>query len=364
MDFQLTEEQSLIKSSASEIANDLAGLSAKEALQVLADIDFLGIFFPEEYGGAGGDFLSYFVALKEFAHVSASAALGYAVHCTQAGYTIWKYGTKSAKENYLQALCSGQMIGSYAHDEGWIGRDVALIETKAEKDAAGFRITGQKTFVYNGRESDLLIIFANTEKGLSAFVVGSDLPGVKISEPYRKMGLDLISEHTVNFDKVYVPAENLLGEEGEGQIIAKCIFDVNSISLSAIAEGITHCAIEKAIAYGKERKQFNRPIIFFDGLSEKLGKMIVDLEASELLTEKAVQSLTNGEDIAEQAYAARYFALKTGEQICVDAIQLHGGYGYSKDLGVESLLRDIKGLSVFETLTKPMILSIAAEAVL
>lgn len=358
MDFQLSEEQALIQQSIKEFAQEFSGLSVQEVLASLAEIDFLGIFVSEEEGGAGGDFLSYIVALEEVAKVSPSAALAFAVHCTQALYAVQKWGSASLKENYLSALCKGEKIASFALSEGWTGKDMLAIDATATKNETGYLLNGTKTFVYNAGISDVYVVFANTENGLSAFLVDADLAGISFKDPYKKMGLDKLEVATMTLSNVQVPAENLVGNEGDGQKISVDIANLQNISLAAISVGIAQSAMDKSIAYGKERQQFNRPIISFEALQVMVGDMVTNLDASRLLTYRAAISKDNNESFSEQANIARYFATKTGEETCNNAIQIHGGYGYSKDLGVDSLLRDIKGLEIFDFLHKPLVLTV------
>ncbi|MGD8192429.1 acyl-CoA dehydrogenase family protein [Brevibacillus ginsengisoli] len=363
MDFTLSEEQVLIQQSVKELAQEWKDLSVKEILQNLAEVDFLGVYLPEEVGGSGADFASYILVLEELAKVSASAALAFAIHSTQASYFLYKWGTDIQKEKYLTNLCKGSAIGAFAFGEGWVGKDKLAIETVAEKFNGGYTLSGTKTFVYNGIESDVIVVFAQTGENLSAFVVETNTPGVSFSEPYKKMGLDGLSAATLTLDNVFVPAENLIGTEGQGKQIISSMSEVHSISLAAIATGISQVAMEKSISYGKERAQFNTPIIRFEALQEMVGKMSVNIDASRLLTLRAAATVDIKEEAANQASMARYFAIKTGEEICQDAIQIHGGYGYSKDLGVEVLLRDLKGLSVMEEQVKPLIITIARNEI-
>lgn len=364
MNFNLTEEQALIQQSIIEFAQDLKGLSVKEILASLAEIDFLGVFLPEEQGGAGGDFTSYCLVLEELAKVSASAALAYAIHNSQASYSLLEWGSEDLKQKYLTQLCKGEKLGAYAFGEGWVGKDMLAIETTAEQADNGYVLNGAKTFVLNGGESDLYIVFAKTGESLSAFVVEADAQGLSFSEPYRKMGLDELPTATLTLENMYVPAENILGEVGQGQKIYQSVKELHSISLAAIASGISQVAIDKSISYGKERQQFNTPIIRFQALQEKVGNMAVSIEASRLLTLRAAASFDSGEEFGAYGTQARYFALKTGEEVCIDAIQLHGGYGYSKDLGVEVLLRDLKGISVIEAVAEPLILTVAKNQII
>lgn len=363
MDFRLSEEQNLIQQSIKEYAQDFSEITIQEILASLAEIDMLGIFIPEEEGGAGADFLSYIIALEEIAKKSPSAALAYAVHTTQVTYAIQKWGTTELKERYLSALCEGEKIGSYAYSEGWSGKDMLAIEATANKKEDGFVLNGTKTFVYNGGQSDLYIVYANTDKGLSAFVVNAETAGLRFESPYKKMGLDQLPVATMVLKDVHVPTANLIGEEGQALNIATSVMDLQNISLSSIAVGIAQTAMDKSISYGKEREQFNRPIIRFEALQKMVGEMVVRLDAARLLTYRAARTKDDYEDFSEQAKIARYFATKSGEETCNDAIQIHGGYGYSKDLGVEVLLRDIKGIEVFDFARKPLVITIAKEKI-
>ncbi len=363
MDFRLSEEQELIQQSTKEFAQELTSMSVPEALASLAEIDFLGIFVPEEEGGAGGDFLSYIIALEEVAKQSASAALAYSVHCSQALYAIQQWGSQAVKDKYLSSLCKGDKIGSYALSEGWVGKDMLALDTTAVKNNNGYLLNGAKTFVYNAVQSDVYVVFAQTEDGLSAFVVDADAKGVSFENPYKKMGLDDVPVATMSLKDVQVPFENLVGNDGEGQKIADDVAAVHNISLAAIASGLAQTALEKSIAYGKERQQFNRPILSFEALQEMVGDMVVNLDASRFLTYRAALSKDQNESFSGESKKARYFAVKTGEETCNNAIQIHGGYGYSKDLGVEVLLRDIKGLEVFDFMHKPLVLTIAKERI-
>ncbi|MBM4764682.1 acyl-CoA dehydrogenase family protein [Bacillus sp. B15-48] len=363
MDFQFSEEQALIQQSINEIAQDFSGLSVKEILASLAEIDFLGIFVSEDEGGAGGDFLSYILVLEEITKASPAAALAYAVHSTQAMYAVQNWGSQAGKEKYLASLCNGEKIASYAWSEGWIGKDMLALETTATKTEKGYLLNGTKTFVYHAGQCDVYVVFANTEAGISVFIVDADTNGISFEVPYQKMGFDQLSVATMILNDVEVPVENLIGQEGAGKQIANDVAALQNISLSAIAVGIAQVAIEKSIAYGKERKQFNTSILNFEALQEMIGNMAANFDAARLLTYRAATSKDLDKSFSGQAQIARYFATKTGEETCNHAIQIHGGYGYSKDLGVEVLLRDIKGLEVFDFLRKPLVLTIAKEKI-
>jgi alkylation response protein AidB-like acyl-CoA dehydrogenase len=363
MDFTLTEEQALIQQSIREFISEQSGATVNEVLKSLAEIDFMGIFIDEENGGAGGDFTSYVLALEEVAKVSPSAALAFAINSTQVSYALNQFGSRELKNKYLTKLAQGEVFGAYAYSEQGIGEDLLSIDTSYVKDENGFVINGTKTFVLNAGESDLYLVFANGEQGLSAFVVEAGYEGVSFGAPYKKMGLDGIPASTMTLENVKVSAENLLGQEGKAEVVERDVRDLHSISIAAIATAISQTGMDMGIAYGKERQQFKAPVITFEALREKVGVMVTNIEAARLLTYKAAACKDSGEPIAETAKMAKYFAVKTGEENVREVIQMHGGYGYTRDLGVERLFRDMKGLNVIESVAKPLVIAIADEKI-
>ena len=363
MDFQLTEEQALIQQSIREFISELSGATVNEVLNSLAEIDFMGIFFDEETGGAGGDFTSYILALEEVAKVNPSAALAYAINSTQAGYTLEKFASAELKNKYLTQLTKGEVFGGYAYSEQGVDQDLLSINTTFVKESDGYVLNGTKTFVLNAGECGFYIVFAKGEQGLSAFLVEAEAAGVSFGTPYTKMGFDGIAAATMVLENVKIPLENLIGEEGKADSIEQQVRDLHSISLAAIAVGISQTGMDMSIAYGKEREQFKAPVITFEALREKVGNMVTNIEASRLLTFKAAALKDSGELFEEVAKMAKYFAIKTGEENVREAIQMHGGYGYTRDLGVERLFRDMKGLNVIETAAKPLVIDIADEKI-
>lgn len=363
MDFKLTEEQQLIEQSVREFMAERTEASVSDLMKSLAEMGFMGIFFDEDLGGAGSDFVSYIVTVQEIAKVSPSAALLYAINNTQAAYALNKFGAKAVQERYLPKIFGGEYIASYAYSEQGVGEDLLSIDAKAEKTDSGYKLNGTKTFVLNGGDSDLYIVYAQTEKGLSVFAVEGSAEGVSFSEPYTKMGLDGLPAATMTLTNVEIPAENLIGEEGQGAEIEREVRYLNNISIAAIAAAVSDKAMGMAISYGKERQQFRKPIINFEGLRVKVGEMASNIEAGKLLTYKAAALKDSGEDFTEAGTIARYFNLTTGENHVREAIQIHGGYGYTRDLGVEGLFRDMKGLNIFEQMDKPLVLQVADQAI-
>ena len=365
MDFQITEEQNLIKQSIQEFVQETVDNDGDsiENFKSLADIEFLGIFLPEKYGGADSDFTSFILSIEEIAKDSASLALLYATHCCLAEYSIHRWGSEELKQKYLPVLCSGSKIGGFAYNEGCPGVDWALISSTAEENGEDYIINGKKTYLVNAEENTLFIVFAHTkENELSAFVVDGETEGVSFGPEHQKMGLEGACMSDVTLHNVKIPRANLIGKQGQGKAIADAAMSMQNVALGGIAVGISQSALDKSITYGKERVQFGRPIIKFEALQEMIGKMAVNTEAARLLVYKAAGLKDQGKPCAMEAEIARYFAQTTGELACIDAIQIHGGYGYSKDLGVDRLLRDIKGIGLVDALENPIVIQIAGKA--
>ena len=359
MDFTLNEDQHLIQQTVREFVQENAELSVQEFMSALAEMDFMGIFVPEEYSGPACDFTSYIAVVEELAKVSASVALTYAIHNTQTIYSILQWGSDELKKNYLPLLAAGKKLGGYAYTEAGDGEELFDIAATAVKKDDSYVLNGTKTFVLNGGIADVYIVFAHMDNQLNAFVVDKETKGVSFETSFRKMGLDGVPAMTMKLDNAVIPVQNRIGAEGAGTEILAGISNLHGISLSAIAVGLSETGLAKCISYGKERVQFKKPIITFDAPREMVGGMIINIEAARLLTYEAAAMKDKDEDFVEKAQIARQFSLLSGEQNCRNAIQVHGGYGYTKDLGVEVLLRDIKGISVLENLARPLILTIA-----
>lgn len=359
MDFTFNEDQQLIQQTIQEFVSDNIEESADTVISGLAEMGFMGIFVPEDYSGAESDFTSYVLALEELAKHSGSTALRYAIQNTQVIYPILKYGSDALKEEWIPALASGTTVGAYAYSEAGEGEELYAIKSTAKKDGANYVINGIKTFVLNGDNAQSFLVYANTEDGLSTFVVSADAPGVSIGEAYTKMGLDEISAVTVTFTNVSVPKTNLVGTEGKGHIILKDVSAIHGIALASIANGLSAKGLDKSIEYGKSRIQFKQPIINFDAPREMVGQMVINLESTRLLTYKAAFLKDSETNYLENALVARAMALRLGEQNLRNTIQLHGGYGYTKDLGIEIMFRDVKGLQVLENFERPLVYTIA-----
>lgn len=360
MILQLTQEQELIVQSIREFAQETQ--DEKDSYQVikgLADMEFLGIFYPEEYSGAGTDFTSYILALEELAKTDASTALIYANQCSLVAYAIYNWGSPEQKSNYLPGLFSGELLGGMA----FLDKDLVAEPEfcTAEKDGDYYVINGEKSYVINGSKADVLVVFARTGEDLSAFIVEKEREGVACGPEWEKMGLDGVAVTNITFDNVKIAADNLLGEAGQGAKILKEALELNNIAMAAITVGIARQAKEASIAYSKERIQFKRPIAKLEAIQTMIGNMAANIEAARLLVYQAAALKDQNQPYGHLADLARYFADKMGETVCQDAVQIHGGYGYSIDLGIEKLFRDVKGISLFNHGVTPLCLKIAGN---
>lgn len=359
MNLQLSEEQELILQSIREFAQDASKEpDCYKVIKALADIDFLGIFYPAEYSGAGTDFTSYILATEELAKTCASTAFIYANQCSVLAYSIFQWGSAEQKQQYLPRLFSGELIGGFAfYEEN--PPDAETAACTARKDGDCYVLNGRKSYVINAGKGNLFVVFAHSGEELNAFIVEGRTAGIACGPALEKMGLAGVAMADLTLDNVRVPLHNLLGRAGQGQEILQGTFELHNIALAAIAAGISQEAMEKSIAYGKERVQFNRPIIKLEAIQTMIGHMATNIEAARLLTYQAARLKDAGRAYSKQAAMARFFAQQTGQEACLDAIQIHGGYGYSKDLGVEVLLRDSKGVSLFHNDETPLCLTIA-----
>ncbi|SHN63329.1 acyl-CoA dehydrogenase family protein [Desulfitobacterium chlororespirans] len=363
MDFQLSEEQLLIRQSIREYAAENAqNRNSEEVVRNLAELDFLGIFYPEQYGGAGADFMSFVLCLEEMAQTSASAALIYASHCCLGAHPLAQWGTEEQKQQYLTKLCQGKRIGSWAYGEGSLGSDWLTINTTAEKNEGGYLLNGRKTYVVNAKEENLFIVFAKTAgEQMSAFIVEGESAGFSLGPAHPKMGLEGVTMADLILKDVRVPAASLLGRPGQGMEIYRETLSLQQIALAALALGIARSALARSISYGKERIQFGRPIIRFEALQVMVAKMAANIAAAGLQVYQAAGLPTRQGDLALEAGIARYLAQLAGEQACLEAVQIHGGYGYSAELGVEQLYRDMKGITLLDLPEKPLLLTIAQK---
>ena len=325
----------------------------REIIKKMSELGLMGIPIPEQYGGAEMDFTSYIIAIHELSKVSATIGVILSVHTSVGTNPILYFGTEEQKQKYVPQLASGRYLGAFGLTEPGAGSDAAGLKTTAIKEGDDYRLNGSKVFITNGGEAETYIIFAATDpkagsKGISAFIVEKDTPGFQIGKKEKKMGLHGSNTTELVFEDAPVPASNLLGQEGEGFKIAMSNLDYGRIGIAAQALGIAEAALEAAVTYAKERKQFGKAIGQQQGLGFKLADMATKVEAAKLLTYRAANLKDKGMRCGQEASMAKLFASKTAVEVAIEAVQVFGGYGYTKDYPVERFFRDAKVCEIYE----------------
>jgi acyl-CoA dehydrogenase len=329
------------------------GIFPREILRKMGDLGLMGIPIPERYGGSEMDFISYIIAINEISRVSPTIGVILSVHTSVGTNPIYYFGTEEQKQEYVPKLARGEYIGAFCLTEPSAGSDAGSLKSRAVRDGDFYRINGSKVFITNGGEADIYIVFASTNpeagsKGVSAFIVEKDTPGLLIGKDEHKMGLYGSRTVQLTFEDMLVPAENLLGEEGEGFRIALANLDVGRIGIAAQALGIAEGACEHAIRYAKERVQFGKPIAAQQGIGFKLAEMVTSIEASRLLVYQAASLRSQGLKCGKEASMAKLMASRTAVEVSIEAIQVFGGYGYTKEYPVERYFRDAKVTEIYE----------------
>ncbi|MBM7704087.1 acyl-CoA dehydrogenase [Metabacillus iocasae] len=358
----LTEEQKMMQAMVRDFAsNEIEpfvekmeqGEFPREVLKKMGALGLLGIPISEEYGGSGMDFLSYIIAIHEISKVSATMGVILSVHTSVGTNPILYFGTEEQKKKYIPKLATGEYLGAFCLTEPQAGSDAASLKTRATKDGNTYLLNGSKVFITNGGEADTYIVFATTNlelgsKGVTAFIVEKDMPGFHVGKDEKKMGLYGSRTVQITLEDVRVPIENRLGDEGEGFKIAMANLDVGRIGIAAQSLGIAEAALMKATEYAEERHQFGKPISKQQGIAFKLADMATSVEAAKLLTYQAAYLRANNLPCGKQASMAKLFASQTAMQVATEAIQVLGGYGYTKDYPVERYFRDAKVCEIYE----------------
>lgn len=362
MELRFTEEQNMMRNMVREFAKEKiapfiehmeAGEFPRDIIKEMGELGLMGITIPEQYGGAEMDFMSYIIAIHELSKVSATVGVILSVHTSVGTNPILYFGTEKQKQKYVPKLASGEYLGAFCLTEPAAGSDAGSLKTRAVKDGDHYKLNGSKVFITNGGEADVYIVFANTDpdkgsRGISAFIVEKDTPGFIVGKDEHKMGLHGSRTVELTFEDMRVPAENLLGQEGEGFKIAMANLDVGRIGIAAQALGIAEAALDEAVAYSKERKQFGKPISFNQGIGFKLADMATAVEASRLLVYNAANLRQLGKPCGQEASMAKLFASKTAVDVAIEAVQVFGGYGYTEEYPVERLFRDAKITEIYE----------------
>jgi len=363
VDFKLTKEQELMREMLQKFVENEVRPLAKEVdekemfpldtVKKMGKLGLMGIPFPTEVGGAGGDFISYILAVEEISKACATTGVILSAHTSLCCWPIYTYGTEEQKRKYLPSLLKGEKLGAFALTEPNAGTDAASQQTTAKLEGDYYVLNGSKVFITNGGYADVFIVFAMTDrskgtKGISAFIVEKGFEGFEIGKIEEKMGIRGSSTAELIFKDCKVPKENLLGQEGKGFSIAMATLDGGRIGIAAQALGIAEGALNEAIKYMKERKQFGKTLSSFQGLQWYIAELATKVEAAKLLVYKAAWKKENGLPYSMDASMAKLFASETAMQVTTKVVQIFGGYGYTRDYPVERMMRDAKITEIYE----------------
>ncbi|AQX53152.1 acyl-CoA dehydrogenase [Priestia flexa] len=363
MYFKLSEEHEMIRKMVRDFARNEVGPTAeerdeeerfdREIFRKMSELGLTGIPWPEEYGGIGSDYLAYCIAVEELSRVCASTGVTLSAHTSLAGWPIFKFGSEEQKHTYLKPMAQGEKIGAYGLTESSAGSDAGGMKTTAVKEGDFYVLNGSKIFITNGGEADIYVVFARTnpeekQKGTSAFIVEKDMEGFSVGKKEKKLGIRSSPTTEIIFENCRVPKENLLGKEGDGFKIAMMTLDGGRNGIAAQAVGIAQGALDAAVAYAKERHQFGKPIIAQQGIAFKLADMATSIEASRLLTYQAAWLEGEGLPYGKESAMSKLYAGDTAMKVTTEAVQVFGGYGYTKDYPVERYMRDAKITQIYE----------------
>ncbi|OLN24192.1 acyl-CoA dehydrogenase [Domibacillus antri] len=358
MNFTLTEEHDMIRKmvrdfARKEVAPTAAERDEEERFDIeifwkMAELGLTGIPWPEEYGGIGSDYLAYCIAVEELSRVCASTGVTLSAHTSLAGWPVYTFGTEEQKQKYLKPMAQGEKIGAYGLTEPGSGSDAGGMKTTARKDGDDYILNGSKIFITNGGIADIYIVFALMEEGVTAFIVEKEFDGFSAGKKEKKLGIRSSPTTEIIFDQCRVPAENILGEIGSGFKVAMMTLDGGRNGIAAQAVGIAQGALDASIEYAKERHQFGKPIAANQGISFKLADMATAIEASRLLTYQAAWLESEGLPYGKASAMSKLMAGDTAMKVTTEAVQIFGGYGYTKDYPVERFMRDAKITQIYE----------------
>lgn len=376
MEFELSEEQKQIKFSVREFAEaeirphvmewDEAQHFPIELKPKLAELGLMGVLFPENYGGAGMGYVEYATIIEELSRVDGSVGISVAAHNSLCSNHIYQFGNDAQKEKYLAPLARGEHLGAWGLTEPSAGSDASGTRTTAVKKNGGWIVNGSKNFITHAIHADTCVAFASSDrssrgKGITAFIFEKGMPGFSPSKKENKLGLRASETASVVLEDCYVPDENRLGEEGQGFVNAMEILDGGRISIAALAVGIAQGAYESALRYSGERQQFGKPIREFQAIQFKLADMATQIDAARLLMYRAAWMKDNGKRTTKESSMAKLFASEVSVHVCEEAIQIHGGYGYTKDYPAEKYWRDSKLCTIGEGTSEIQRMIIARE---
>jgi len=376
MDFELNEEQRLVRDMVRDFAQqELAPRAAHvdkteefpaDNIRKMAELGLLGLPYPEKYGGGGGDYLSFAIAVEEVARACGSTALIYAAHVSLGCAPIYYFGTEEQKQKWLPHLCCGKGLGAFGLTEPEAGSDAGSTRTLAVRDGDSYVLNGSKMWITSGAIADVVVATAKTDpaagtRGISCFLVEKGTPGFIPGKNEPKMGLKGSVTSALSFEECRVPAANLLGKEGEGFRQMLITLDGGRISIGAMALGLAQAALDQATRYAKERKQFGQPIANFQALQWMIADMATEIDAARLLIYRAAAMKDAGQPFSKEAAMAKLFASETAERAAFKALQIHGGYGYSREYPAERIYRDQRLCSIGEGTSEIQRLVIARQ---
>jgi len=376
MAFELSKEQRMIQKMAKEFARkELAPLAAErdqnheypaQSLEKMGELGLLGMLVPESYGGEDMDTVSYALAMSEIAYACASTAVIMSVHDSICCGSLLRFGTEEQKQKYLVPMAKGEFICSFALSEPEAGSDPAGMTTTATKKGDHYLLNGTKRWITGGATSKLFIVLARTDpeaghKGISAFLVTRDMDGFSTGRLEDKMGQCASDTTDLIFNNCQVPADHLLGQEGDGFKVAMSGLDDGRIGIAALSVGVGQAALDASVEYSKQREQFGRPIADNQGLRWMIADMATDLEAARLLVVNAASAKDRGEKCSKEASMAKLYASEMANRVTAEAVQIHGGYGYTKEFPVERLYRDARVLTIYEGTSQIQKIVIANE---
>src|SRR6267143_2597733 len=376
MEFELSEEQQQIKFSVREFAEaeiaphvmewDEAQHFPIELKPKLAELGLMGVLFPDQYGGAAMGYVEYATIIEELSRVDGSVGISIAAHNSLCSNHVYQYGTEAQRQKYLAPLARGEHLGAWGLTEPGAGSDASGTRTTAVRSGDNWIVNGSKNFITHAIHADTCVAFASTDrtkhsKGITAFIFEKGMAGFAPSKKENKLGLRASETASVVFEDCYVPDESLLGEEGQGFVNAMEILDGGRISIAALAVGIAQGAYESALRYSGERQQFGKPIREFQAIQFKLADMATQIDAARLLMYRAAWAKDQGKKTTKESSMAKLFASEMSVHVCEEAIQIHGGYGYTKDYPPEKYWRDSKLCTIGEGTSEIQRIVIARE---
>lgn len=378
MDFAYTETQDMVRQtirefSEAELAHDAAERDEKEtfpheAIRKLGELGFMGVTVEEKYGGSGLDMISYAIAVEELARVDASASIVVSVQNSLVCYPLELFTTEEQKMRFLKPLASGEKLGAFALTEPGSGSDAGDMKTTAVRDGDGYILNGSKNFITTGKNCHFMLVFCVTDaekgsRGTSAFLLEKGMPGFNVGKKEVKLGIRSSDTVSISFEDCRVPHDHMIGEEGMGFKIALTALNSGRIGVAAQALGIAQASFEQSVKYSKERYQFNKPIAKFQATQFKIARMATEIETARLLLYSAANRKDRKLSFIKEAAMAKLYCSEVAVRTSLEAVQIHGGYGYVKEYPVERYMRDSKITTIYEGTNEMMHLIIADSVI-